>query len=287
MAAPRSIAGMKSSARRTPLRTRIFPCTVYNQLIGNVGYYQKFNRLSARLDGRIDNYVYFNNGLGSAEGVIPNSDRDRTEFRELARVGYEFLPGYEVWVRGGLNQRQYVNTNDSLGNNRSSYGWDIVGGILIDVGGITSVEAFAGYMQQNYVQAGFQTIALPTFGLTGYWNPIRELWVKPFLRRTIDDSALASSQSYINTAAGVDVNYNLRPNIRLDGHFDYAVADYQGISGQSTQTDQYYTFRAGLLYLPTPNFFVGPTYQFIHRTSNLVNADFDQNVIMLRLGTRI
>ena len=219
--------------------------------------------------------------------MIPNSDRDRTEFRESARVGYEFLPGYEVWVRGGLNQRQYVNTNNSLGNNRSSYGWDIVGGILIDLGGVTSVEAFAGYMQQNYVQAGFQSISLPTFGLAGYWNPIRELWVKPFLRRTIDDSALASSQAYINTAAGVDVNYNLRPNIRLDGHFDYSVADYQSIGGQSTQTDQYYTFRAGLLYLPTPNFFVGPTYQFIHRTSNLFNADFDQNVIMLRLGTRI
>jgi len=42
-----------------------------------------------------------------------------------------------------------------------------------------------------------------------------------------------------------------------------------------------------LLYLPTPNFFVGPTYQFVHRTSNIFNGDYDQNMILLRLGTRL
>ncbi|MBL0901353.1 MAG: outer membrane beta-barrel protein, partial [Reyranella sp.] len=71
------------------------PITVYNQTIGNVGYFQKFNRFNVRLDGRLDNYQYFDNGLGPAQGVIPNSDRNRNEFREAARFGYEFLPGYE------------------------------------------------------------------------------------------------------------------------------------------------------------------------------------------------
>ena len=84
-------------------------------------------------------------------------------------------------------------------------------------GGITSVEAFAGYLQQNYNNsAAFPTISVPTFGLTGYWNPIRELWVKPFVRRTVDDSALTQSVAYINTSAGLDVNYHMRPNVRYD-----------------------------------------------------------------------
>jgi hypothetical protein len=41
--------------------------------------------------------------------------------------------------------------------------------------------------------------------LTGYWNPLRELWVKPFVRRTVDDSSLSNAASYLNTAFGLDV----------------------------------------------------------------------------------
>ena len=128
------------------------PITVYNQTSANVGYYQKFNRLSVRLDGRYDNFTYLDNSLGPAQGVIPNSDRNRNEWREAGRLGYEFLPGYEVWARASFNQRHYLQL-DSFGIDRSSSGFDVVGGILIGLGAVTSVEAFAGYLQQNYVDS--------------------------------------------------------------------------------------------------------------------------------------
>ena len=263
------------------------PLTVYNQTSANVGYFQTFNRFNVRLDGRFDNYMFYDNSLGPAQGVIPNSDRNRNEFREALRFGYQFSPGYEVWVRGGLNQRQYFQV-DTFGLDRSSNGFNIVGGIIIDLGGITAVEIFAGYLQQTFVSGQFSTISTPTFGLTGYWNPIRDLWVKPYIRRTVDDSALQGTAAYIYTAGGLDVDYNLRPNIRLNGHGDYSIADYAALStGTNNQYDQYWTFRAGLQYLPTANFYVGPTYQFIHRTSNQFNADYDQNIVMLRLGARL
>lgn len=265
-----------------------FSSTVYNQLVGNVGYYQRFNRLNVRIDGRIDNYTYFNNGLGTAQGVIQNSDRNRNEFREAARFGYDFSPGYQVWVRGSLNQRQYMTVPDSQGFNRNSSGWDVVGGVTVDLGGITSLEAFAGYVQQNYVDSQFQQVSVPTFGLTGYWNPMRELMVKPFVRRTIEDSALSTAVAYINTAFGADVTYNVRPNISLEAHGDYAIADYLAFPGVASQrNDQYLTLRAGLLYRPTANFYVGPTYQYLHRNSNQAASEYDQNLVMLRLGARL
>jgi hypothetical protein len=263
------------------------PLTVYNQLSGNVGYFQAFNRFSVRLDGRFDNFDYNNNSLGPAQGVIPNSDRNRNEWREAARLGYEFSPGYEVWVRGSMNQRTYFQL-DSSGLNRSSYGFDIVGGVVVNLGGLTAVELFAGYLQQNFFAGQYANISLPTFGLTGYWNPLRELWVKPYVRRTVDDSALTTSAAYINTTGGLDVNYHVRPNVRLDVHGDYSVADYLRVAGvPGNRYDQYYTFRAGVMYLPTPNFYLGPTYQFVHRTSNQFNNNYDQNIVMLRLGARL
>jgi len=263
------------------------PLTVYNQTTANVGYFQTLNRFSVRMDGRFDNYMFLDNGLGPTQGVIPNNDRNRNEFREALRFGYQFSPGYEVWVRGSLNQRKYFQL-DSSGLDRSSNGFDVVGGMIIDLGGVTAVEIFAGYMQQSYVSGQFSTISTPTFGLIGYWNPMRDLWVKPFIRRTVDDSALQGTAAYINTAGGLDVNYHVRPNVRLDGHADYTIADYTALTaGTNNQYDQYLTFRIGVQYFPTEHFYIGPTYQFIHRTSNQFNSDYDQNLVMLRLGARL
>lgn len=263
-----------------------FPITIYNQIIANAGYFQKFNRLSVRADGRFDNFIYFDNGLNPSVGVIPNSQRDRNEYREALRVGYEMFPGYEFWVRGGLNQRSYFQLSNGV--DRSSYGYNIVGGVLFDLGGITSIEAFAGYMQQTFYSGVFQNVSAPTFGLTGYWNPIRELWVKPYVQRSVDDSSLTTSAAFINTSSGLDVTYNMRPNIRLDAHADYSIADYLAVAGvPGNRYDQYWTFRVGGVYFPTPNFFIGPSYQFITRNSNQPNSNFNQNLLMLRLGTRI
>jgi len=264
-----------------------FQPSFYNQVQANAGYYQAFGHLNVRFDGRVDNYSYTNNGQGPAQGVVPNSDRDRTEFRESLRLGYEFSPGYQVWTRGGLNQRTYATVPDAFGQNRNSNGWEVLGGVTVDLGGITSLEAFVGYLQQNYVSGQFSNVSTPSFGLTGYWNPNRNLWVKPFVRRTVDDSSLANAASYLNTAFGLDVTYDLRPNVHIEGHGDYSIIDYSAISSGNGRYDQYYNFRIGLLYQPMRNFFVGPQYQFVHRTSNQFNSDYDQNIFMLRLGAQL
>ena len=49
----------------------------------------------------------------------------------------------------------------------------------------TSIEVFAGYLQQNYTDGNSKQVSQPTFGITGFWNPIREVSVRPFLQRTV------------------------------------------------------------------------------------------------------
>lgn len=261
--------------------------TLYNQISANAGYYQKFNRFSARLDGRLDNYNYLTTGLGPSSGSLFNADRNRNEFRETLRLGYEFSPGFEAWTRGGLNQRRYSNSVDTSGFDHDSNGFDVVGGVAIDFGGITSIEAFVGYVQQTYDDPRYPQVAAPSFGLTGYWNPVREVSIRPFLQRSVIDSSLNSTSAYLSTALGVDADYAFRPNIKATGHFDYSMADYNAVSGTSNRYDQYFTFRAEVTYRLTPNLYVGPRYQFLHRTSNVTGSDYDQNLIMLRLGARL
>ena len=266
--------------------TGAVPPNVYNQISGNVGYFQTFNRLSVRADGRIDNYNYVNN-LTSVAGSLPNFYRDRTEWRESLRVGYEIVGETQAWVRGSLNQRNYVYVPDSNGLNRNSSGFDVVGGVLVDLGGITSLEMFAGYMQQNYVSGSGNQVSGPTFGLTGYWNPIREVSVRPFVQRSVQDAGLTGSVAFLSTSGGLDVDYKIRPNIKLSAHGDYAVANYGVISPTSNEYDQYLTLRASAMYSPDNIFFIGPSYQYVYKTSNLANANYDQNIVMLRLGAHL
>ena len=261
--------------------------TIYNQLTGTAGYYQKINRLSGRGEFTADNYNYFDNGLGVAQGVVPNSDRNRTELRESLRLGYEFINGYEFWVRGSLNQRMYMTAVDASGFARNSSGWDMVGGITIDLGGLTTAEAFAGYLQQNYVNPGTPPVQGPQFGLLAYWSPLRELWFKPYVRRTVNEAAFVGDSGYLNTAMGLNASYNVLPNVRLSALADYSIADYQSFSTTNARYDQYITLGASALYLPMPEFFVGPSYQYVYRSSSQPGLGYSQNLIMIRLGARL
>jgi hypothetical protein len=258
----------------------------FDQIAGNLGYFQKFNRLSLRADGRIDNYNYLNNSVG-VNSAVASSDRNRNEYRESLRVGYEVFGDSQAWVRGSLNQRRYRNTPDSGGLFRDSSGFDVVAGVLIDFGGITSVEVFGGYLQQDYVDGNFRQVAQPTFGLTGFWNPLREISVRPFIQRTVNEAGFSNATAYLSTSGGLDVDYKVRPNIKLSAHGDYSIADYSIISRTTNEYDQYLTLRASALYSPDNIFFVGPSYQYVYKTSNQLNANYDQSVVMLRFGAHL
>jgi hypothetical protein len=274
--------------RADPNATSFGKPNEYNLFSGNLGYYQKFNRLSIKLDGRMDDYAYTNN-RGAVPGVITNRDRDRREYTESLRIAYEFIDKYEVWVQGGLNQRNYDRRVDSAGFRRSSDGWEVTGGATIDFGGITQVEAFVGYRDQEYDDSRLGSIRGPVFGLTGYWNPLVPLMIKPYVKRTIEETVLTTHTGFWATAFGLDVDYDLRPNIKLTGGLSYTKADYKKARSVPSfnRDDDYMRFEIGLRYLPTENFFIGPSYRFTSRDSNLSGNDFSRHLFSIRAGARL
>ncbi|QQS14160.1 MAG: outer membrane beta-barrel protein [Rhodospirillales bacterium] len=260
----------------------------YNQSIANLGYYQRMNRFSARLDGRVDNYKYTNNRNQPGGASITNRDRDRTEWTESLRLGYELVEKYEIWVQGGLNQRNYNRNVDSAGFRRDSTGWEALLGATIDFGGITQVEAFVGYRDQDYSDSRLGHIRGVMFGMTGFWNPIVPLFVKPFVKRTIEETVSTTQAGYWATAFGVNVDYAMRPNVKINGGFSYTINDYKRINtpGATSRNDDYINFEIGLRYLPTENFYVGPSYQFTNRNSNAAGNDFSRHLVALRGGVQ-
>ncbi len=275
--------------RTDPNATSFGKLSKYNQTTANVGYYQKFNRLSVKLDGRFDDYTYLRNNSAGL-GTISSRDRDRSEYTESLRLAYEFMDGYEVWVQGGLNQRRYSRRVDSGGVRRSSDGWEVLGGATLDFGGITQLEVFGGYRDQNYDDSRFGHLRGAMFGLTGTWNPLVPLFVKPYVKRSIEETVSTTHIGYWATSFGVNVDYDMRPNIKVHSGFSYTIADYKkakGAVGAFNRKDDYITFEIGFRYLPTENFFIGPSYQFSTRNSNLSDTDFARHIFMLRIGAQL
>lgn len=73
-------------------------------------------------------------------------------------------------MQGALNQRRYLQNVNVAGQQRDSDGWSVTGGSTLDLGGISKLEGFVGYSQQNYFSAGVTTGAV-IFGLSCRpWN---------------------------------------------------------------------------------------------------------------------
>ena len=108
--------------------------------------FRRFNRIfnQATATGlRYSDYSQFN-----TSGLLAGS-RDRNEFGETLRAGYELYDGFDFWVQGGLNQRSYLQYINAAGQQRDSSGWSIVGGATRDLGGISKLEAFVGYRSKT------------------------------------------------------------------------------------------------------------------------------------------
>jgi hypothetical protein len=251
----------------------------------SLGMYQRFNRLfyqaNASATGlRYSDYSQLNTN------ALPAGSRDRNLFGESLRTGYELRDGFDVWVQGALNQRRYLQYVNIAGQQRDSDGWTVTGGSTLDLGGISKLEGFVGYSQQNYFSTGVNTGAV-VFGLVGAWNGYQPLTVRPFVVRSINETVYTNYQDYVSTTFGAELNYAIHSDWQLNAGASVSLLDYTpvpGATGAFQHTDDFYRVSLGLLYAFQPQLQVGPLYEFSAGNGPDPNTsqNFTRHVIMLR-----
>jgi hypothetical protein len=219
--------------------------------------------------------------------VLPAASRDRNQFSESLRVGYEVIDGFDIWAQGALNQRSYLQAANIANQFRDSTGWAVTGGATVDLGGISKLEGFVGYTQQTYVSPALTTPAV-VFGLGGVWNGYQPLVVRPFILRSINETAFTNYQDYVSTTFGAEFVYTIQEGLTLNAGGSFSLLDYTpvpGSFGTSTHTDNYYRASLGLLYSIRPQIQLGPLYEFSagNGPDPTTSQNFDRHVIMLRL----
>lgn len=260
--------------------------TIVHTSLGYAGFQYKPGPLSIspRFSARHSDF----DDVGTTGGTtINNDDRDRWIFRETLRVGYEFVPGYEGYMRGTLNQRRYDTTPDDAGFDRNSDGYEAVVGAKIGLSEITNFDVFAGYLSQSYDDPRLPNVEGMSFGGQLNWSPRREWRFAASVTRSVDETNLSDYASYLNTTYAVSANYQLFPNLQLDARIAYSQFDFERPSSTAaSREDDMVMGQIGMRYYVTPNYYVRATFQQTAYSSDVANEDYDRSVVFLTLGAQ-
>lgn len=264
--------------------------TIADSLVAEVSLYQKFNRFFYQLTATATKYWYYEFSNIASLG-LPAESRNRTEYEERIRLGYEVSEGVSVWLQPGLNQRRYDAPTNMFGQQRDSTGWFLNLGATAVLSPKTQLEGFVGYQALTYPADGTTTSAM-TFGLRGVWNGYEPLTLRPAIMRSINESALIDYQNYISTTVGVDFTYQINGPWQAVGGVAYNIAEYTpafGVSNASPRTDYFFRGSIGLLYSIRPQIQIGPLYEYASGWSTDVAAGgptYTRNIFSIRLVAR-
>jgi len=251
----------------------------------NLGMTQRFSRLFYQANASATGLRYSDFSQLNTS-ALPAGNRDRNLFGESLRTGYELREGFDVWVQGALNQRRYLQFVNIAGQQRDSDGWTVTGGSTLDLGGISKLEGFVGYSQQNYFSTGVTTGAV-VFGLSGAWNGYQPLVVRPFVIRSINETVYTNYQDYVSTTIGAEFNYTIHSDWQLNAGASFSLLDYTpvpGATGSFQHTDNFYRVSLGVLYSIQPQYQIGPLYEFGagYGPDPNTSPNYTRHIIMLR-----
>ena len=261
--------------------------TILHTSLGYAGFQYKPGALSIspRFSAR---YVDVDDVRATDGTMINNDDRDRWVYSETMRVGYEFLRGYEGFVRGTVNQRRYQDTPDDSGFNRDSDGWESVAGIRIGLTEITNFEGYVGYLSQSYDDSRLANVEGVTFGGRLNWSPRREWQFSASIDRSVQETIVTDFSGYLATTYGVNAYYQLMPALRFDASLSYSTFDFEENPGSTVpgREDDMIMGQIGMRYYMTPNYYLRASFVQSAYSSSVPNSDYDRSVVYLTFGAQ-
>lgn len=256
--------------------------TEYTLLDGNAGIDQRFNRLTARLSGGYSKYDY-DDVESTAGALIDQDNRDRTQYEESLRFGYDVSPDTNVYLQGTLNQRDYDLEPPVVGFTRDSDGYATVIGSDFRLSNLMQGGVYVGYMSQSYDNSAFSDVSGVSYGANVEWYLTPLTTVTFDAASTVEETTTVGASGYLQQEVGVRIDHELMRNVLVNGQVSYASDDYEGVD----RTDDTVRAGLGLQYLVNRNFTFGLGYDFTNRDSDAAGVDFTRNQIGVTLTGKL
>lgn len=245
----------------------------YNLYSASADVNRSVGILKARAGYTVNRYEYSSLDLIGG-GTVSQSNRDRTQNDVHGEVSYDISENLKPFAALGYNWRDY-----SANGARSSNGYKADIGARMDLGGITTAEAYIGYLQQDYYNFPNGRTDSIDFGANVLWNVTPLTSVEGRAARSIEEVTTGTAASYIASSGTVIVSHELLRYLILRGSLNYLAADYQGIS----EHDDFYTASGAARFLISRNLHTDISYGYQRKESTVPGINFDQHIVMLRL----
>lgn len=248
----------------------------YNLYSAGAEFYRGVGILSAKANYDFGYYEYSNLDIIGGT-TVSQSARDRAQHKVTGELVYAVSENFKPFMRGGYNWRTYTNTGL-----HSSNGYFVDVGSRMDFGGVTTAEAYIGYMSQDYYNFSSGTVDAVDFGANILWNVTSLTSIELNTRRSIEETTIGAASSYLATEASANIAHELRRDLVLQGRVIWDGLDYQEIQ----RHDDLYDVGTGLRYYINRHFYGDFTYDFQRRTTDAVNTNYDRHIAFLRIGAQ-
>jgi len=253
--------------------------TPYWELNGYAGVVHRFGDFNVRVGGAVERLTFGN--VEGLHGEIDNQDRNRNRYTFGVLVRDDAKPGFRPFVEGLGDIRQYDQTTDNFGYQRSSDGYRAGVGALFRLASDVSGQAFVGVMGRYYADPTFKPVIAPAADADVRWQAGENTAIVAFLDRSIEETTLVGSPAYIYTVVGGRLEQALRRDLtgilRLAlGHSNFE---------QTSRWDNEADMSVGLRYSLTSKVYLGLDYRYTQRVSGDSTVNFARNEAYFVIGS--
>lgn len=256
--------------------------TEYSLLTGNASVGHSFNRLTASISGGFSEYDY-DDVLSTVGAVIDQDNRDRTEYQEALRLGYDVSPDTNVYIEGSLNQRDYDLDVPAVAISRDSDGYAAVVGSDFRLSNLMQGGLYVGYQEQDYDDPTLTKSSGLAYGASVEWYATPITTVTLDASSTIEETTTVGASGYNAQTIGLRVDHELLRNLLFNARVSYEDDDYEGL----TRNDDKLRAGLGVDYLLNRNFALGLGYDYTDNDSNVAGNEYERNVVGLKLTGKL
>lgn len=252
--------------------------TIYYRFTPEMTFDQRINRVALRVKASAD-YIDFNDTVNGAGAVINQDDRDRLTWVIEGRAGYDLSRNVQLYVSALTDHRIYDDQFDDDGYERDSNGYGVFGGIIVDLEGLISAEAYVGYRSQSFADARLENVKGVGGGINLIWAPTKLTTVTLTGERIVEETTLTGSTASLNTSFDLTIDHELRRNIVITLSGGYLNRNYEGIA----RDDDTLRGSVGVQYLISRHFRLRAGYSYNARSSNIPGNGYDTNSVYVNL----
>jgi hypothetical protein len=271
----------------TPNTTFSSAPTVVDTLPLKFGIYQRFNRLFYEAGAGAVRFFYTDHSQINS-GSLPAASRDRWEYEEHFRLGYEVSDDFAVYIQPTVTQVRYTQVINSADQDRDSNGLGASVGFTWTVDPATSFDGSLGYTSRAYT-GGLSSTNATTAALAGTWNRYAPLTLRPSVTRGITETSQSQYLNSILTTFGLDFRYDIHDAWAAIGGMSYSLTDMIPINPATTssRTDRIFRGSFGFQYNLKPQVGIGPLFEYTQGSStDPQGIAYDRMTISLRLTAR-